>query len=398
VVTVAAEPAVGGETSAKGRLAGGISPLLFVGFAIASIGGPLALANFLPGTAGDEGIESAGLVVALAVAVFVAPLALWLAYSRRIVSPGGLTAFVAAAAGRPAALAHGWIWALAYFLYLPYTITFVVYDLLPPVFPGIVPYRWPLELVLPVAIVLLVLGPVRWALAAVLVVGLAQLGLLLALGGVQFAHVPVRFASAPSVDPTGRAVGGTALLFVCSSLPLYLGAEVRGGSRTVRRGLAFAVAVVGLCFFVVALGMSTVPRALLEFPVPAAAIAKYYVGRELEVAVALGIAVGTLALIVAEYLALGRLLHWLHDLPLRRVLLWIAVPFIAADALSLIDPEQFYDKLLKPSLGALFVAQLIVFGVFPLFRRGLRWVALVAIASGLAAWGLYTLVAGSAST
>ncbi len=31
---------------------------------------------------------------------------------------------------------HGWIWAFAYFLYLPYTVTFVVYDLLPPVFPG----------------------------------------------------------------------------------------------------------------------------------------------------------------------------------------------------------------------------------------------------------------------
>ena len=65
----------------------GFSPLLFVGFAIASIGGPLALANFLPGTAGDDGIESAGLVVLLALAVFIAPLAIWLAYSRRVVSP-----------------------------------------------------------------------------------------------------------------------------------------------------------------------------------------------------------------------------------------------------------------------------------------------------------------------
>jgi amino acid transporter len=394
---VRAEPAAGGAT-ADGRAAGGFSPLLFVGFAIASIGGPLALADFLPGTAGDHGITSAGLVVLLALAVFAAPLALWLLYSRRVVSPGGLTAFVEAAAGRPAAVVHGWIWAIAYFLYLPYTITFVVYDVLPPVFPGIVPYRWALELVLPVAIVLLVLAPIRWALAALLVIGLAQLVLLLVLGGVQIAHVHARVASNAGVDPTGRAVGGTALLFVCASLPLYLGAEVRGGSRTVRRGLALAVAVVGLCFFVVALGMSTVPGALLEFPVPAAAIAKYYSGRPLEVAVALGIAVGTLALIVAEYLALGRLLHWLHGPPLRRVLVWIALPFVAADALSLVDPQEFYDNLLKPSLGALFVSQLIVFVVFPLFRRSLRWLPLVAIASGLAVWGFYTLVSGSAST
>ena len=394
---MAAEPAAGGAIG-DDRGSGGFSSLLFVGFAVASIGGPLALANFLPGTAGDDAIGSAGLVVALAVAVFAAPLTLWLVYSRRVVSPGGLTAFVDAAAGRPAALVHGWIWAFAYFLYLPYTITFVVYDVLPPVFPGIVPYRWVLELFFPVAIVVLVLAPLRLALVSLLVVGLAQLVLLLVLGGVTLGHVPVRVAASPEADPTARAVAGTALLFICSSLPLYLGAEVRGRSTTVRRGLVFAVAVVGLCFFVAAIGMSTVPRVLLDFPVPAAAIAKYYSGRSLEVAVALGIAVGTLALIVAEYLALGRLLHWLHGPPVRRVLLWIAVPFIAADVISLINPEEFYDKLLKPSLGALFISQLIVFLVFPLFQQGLRWLPLVAIASGLAAWGFYILVSGTAST
>src|SRR5947207_5343249 len=177
---MAAERAAEGAI-ADDRASGGFSPLLFVGFAIASIGGPLALANFLPGTAGDEGIESAGLVVLLALAVFIAPLAIWLAYSRRVVSPGGLAAFVAAAAGRRVAVLHGWIWALAYFLYLPYTITFVVYDLLAPVFPGIAPYRWALELILPVAIVLLVLAPLLWSLGSLLVVGLAQLVLLLVL-------------------------------------------------------------------------------------------------------------------------------------------------------------------------------------------------------------------------
>jgi hypothetical protein len=391
VVDVSAEPANAGQGT-------GFSPLLFVGFAIASIGGPLALPNFLPGAAGDEGIASAGLVVLLALLVFAAPLALWLVYSRRVVSPGGLTAFVEAAVGRRAALVHGWIWTIAYFLYLPYTVTFVVYDILAPVFPGIHPYRWLLELLLPVAIVLLVLAPVRAALAALLLVGLAQLGLMLTLGSIEISHVPVRFAHKPSVDPIGRGVGGTALLFICASLPLYLGAEVRGGSRTVRRGVTAAVAVVGACFLIAALPLATVPSALREFPVPVAAMAKYYSGRELEVAVALGIAAGTLALIVAEYLALGRLLHWLHGLPLRRVLVWIAGPFVLADAISLVDPEAFYNKLLKPSLGALFVSQLLVFLVFPLFRRGVRWLPLVAVASGLAVWGFYTLVSGSAST
>jgi hypothetical protein len=394
---VSPDPA-GVSTAAGDRAAVGFTPLLFVGFAIASIGGPLALANLLPSTAGDDGIESAGLVVLLAVAVFAAPLVIWLVYSRRVVSPGGLTAFVEAAAGRRLAVVQGWIWAIAYFLYLPYTVTAVVYDLLPPVFPGIVPYRWVLELVLPVAIVVLVLAPLRLALVSLLVVGVAQLGLLIALGVVQYKHLPAHFAREPSGDPIGRAVGATALLFLCASLPLYLGAEVRGGSRTVRRGLAGAVAVVGLCFFIAALPMAAAADALLHTPVPAEAIAHYYGSRSLGVAVGLALAAGTLALIVAEYLALGRLIHWMYGPPLRRVFVWIAVPFVAADAISLVNPEQFYDKLIKPSLGALFISQLIVFAVFPLFKRGLRWLPLVAVASGLVIWGFYTLVAGSAST
>jgi hypothetical protein len=387
-----------GGRAAAGSGAEGFAPFLFVGLAIASIGGPLALANLLPSTAGDDGIESAGLVVLLALAVFAAPLTLWLIYSRRVVSPGGLTAFVEAAAGRRVAVVQGWIWAIAYFLYLPYTVTYVVYDLLAPVFPGIGPYRWVLELVLPIAIVVLVLAPVRLALLSLLVVGVAQLGLLIALGAVQYKHLPTHFATKPSGDPIGRAVAATALLFICASLPFYLGAEVRGGSRTVRRGVAVAVAVVGLCFFIAALPMSAAADALLHTPVPAEAIAHYYGSRSLAVAVGLGIAAGTLALIVAEYLALGRLIHWMYGPPLRRVLVWIAVPFVAADALSLINPQEFYDKLFKPSLGALFISQLIVFVVFPLFKRGLRWLPLVAVASGLMIWGFYTLVAGSAST
>jgi hypothetical protein len=56
------------------------------------------------------------------------------------------------------------------------------------------------------------------------------------------------------------------------------------------------------------------------------------------------------------------------------------------------------DDLLKPSLGALFVSQLLVFLVFPRFRRGVLSLAAAAVASGLATWGLYTLLAGGAST
>ena len=70
----------------------------------------------------------------------------------------------------------------------------------------------------------------------------------------------------------------------------------------------------------------------------------------------------------------------------------------AADAVSLLDPDRFYDDLLKPSLAALYVSQIIVFALFPRFRRGTGAIALAVVASGLAVWGLYELFWAGAST
>jgi hypothetical protein len=305
---------------------------------------------------------------------------------------------VEAAAGRRAALAHGWIWAFAYFLYLPYTVTFVVYDQLGPVFPGVHAYRPTLELLVPVAIVALMFLPLRVVVAALGVLAIAQLVALLVVAGVELSHVGVSFSRHPSVDTTGRATGGAALLFVCASLPLYLGAEVRGGSRTVRKGIAAAVALVGAALLVAAIPLAAVPERLRDAAVPGAAIAQAYSGRGLAVAVGLLTAGGTLALIVAEYVALARLLRRLHGIPVQTSYAWIAVPFLALDAISLIDPDRFYDDLIKPSLGALFFSQLIVFLVFPRFRRGAVAVFAAAVAAGLAGWGLYTLISSSAAT
>lgn len=372
-------------------------PLVFAGFAIACVGGPLALVTLLPGTIGDAG-SSAGLVVLLALAVFVAPLGIWVAWSRDVVSPGGLSAFVSRAAGRRVALVHGWIWSFAYFLYLPYTVTFVVYDLLPPVFPGIAPYRAALELLLPVALVGVALAPARAVLAALAGLAAVQIAVLVALGVVELSHTPAAFPGHAEAADVGRGTGGAALLFVCLSLPLYLGAEVRGAGRTVRRALPAALAVVGASLLLASLPLATVPEPLRDAAVPGAAIAQAYGGRGFGVAVGVLTALSTLALIVAEYLALSRLVHWLHGFPVRSVLMWTAVPFVVADAISLADPDRFYDDLLKPSLGALFVAQLAVFVLFPRVRPNVPALVAAAVASSLAVWGLYTLLAGTAST
>jgi amino acid transporter len=374
-----------------------LSAPLLTGFAIASIGGPIALLSFLPGAAGAAD-TSAGLVAALALAVFAAPLAIWVAFSGRIASAGGLSAFVEAAAGRRAGVLHGWVWALAYFLYLPYTITFVVYDLLPPVFPGVHAYRAALELIVPAAIVALVFLPVRALLAGLAVLGLAQLAVLFLLGGIELSHAGAQFASSPAAGPIARGTGSAALLFVCASLPLYFGAELAGGGRAMRRVLVVSVALVGGGLVVAAVPLGAVPDSLRDAAVPGAAIARAYSGRTLEVVVGLLTVAGTLALVVAEYLALARLLRWLHGPSLRTLYAWIALPFLALDAVSLVDPDRFYDDLIRPSLGALFVSQLVVFLVFPRWRRGGLALAAAAVAAALAGWGIYTLIAGSAST
>ena len=107
-----------------------------MGVAVASFGGPLALAGLnAPGLVG-EASDSAGLTMLAAVAVFTLPLCIWLRYAREVHSSGGLYSFVEAAAGRQVALAQAVVWIVSYVLYLIYTTVQIVYDVLPAVLPG----------------------------------------------------------------------------------------------------------------------------------------------------------------------------------------------------------------------------------------------------------------------
>jgi hypothetical protein len=147
-------------------------------------------------------------------------------------------------------------------------------------------------------------------------------------------------------------------------------------------------------FLITAVPLAGVPGSLRDADVPGAAIAQAYGGRAFGVTVGLLTVASTLALIFAEYLALARLLRFLHGHTARSLLGWIAVPFIAADAISLVNPNRFYYKLLTPSLAGLYVSQLLVFLVFRRYRLG----PLAAAASGLVVWGLYTLFGGGTAT
>jgi len=97
---------------------------------------------------------------------------------------------------------------------------------------------------------------------------------------------------------------------------------------------------------------------------------------------------------------------------------------VASAPISLINPDRFYDDLLKPSLGALWVSQAIVFAVYPRFAlsrsstrgpsgpsgsnspNGLRKrrvpsrasaYALAAIATALCVYGFWTAIFSSSS-
>jgi amino acid transporter len=371
------------------------APLL-LGFAVASIGGPVALVyQLLPDTIGSAAQPSIGLVALLALVLFAFPVAIWLRYSARIASAGGLYAFVEAAAGRTAARVHGAVWIVSYFLYLPATVTFVVYELLPELAPGTRPYRGALEVLLPLGFAVLVLAPLRVALALVGLLAVGQLALLLVLGGLEVANVgfPAGSLATHGNGAAVRAGVATAsLLFLCASLPLYLGAEVRGGGRALGRWIAGAAGLVGAYVLFAAVPLASVPAEVRNADLPAYAVASAYSGRALAFVAGTATILSILALVYAEYLALSRLLTAMAAVPLRLGVLAIGAAFLLGDALSLLDPEHAYDWALRPSLAALYLSQLIVFVVYPLFERTRRLTAAAPVALVAAVplvWGLY---------
>lgn len=98
---------------------------------------------------------------------------------------------------------------------------------------------------------------------------------------------------------------------------------------------------------------------------------------------------------LCEYLALTRLVTAITRLRRRPVTIGIGAVVVLAAPFSLINPEGFYSALVKPSLVALWVSQLIVFAVYPLFARRQRWRVLPAwtlavTASALTVYGLVT--------
>ncbi|HTR95660.1 MAG TPA: hypothetical protein VMI73_28330 [Trebonia sp.] len=230
----------------------------FAGVAVTSLGGPLALAALYAPSIAAGAASSAGLAMVAAAVVFGFPLVLWFGYAKRVSSAGGLYSFTEAAAGRRVALAQAGLWALSYLLYLVYTTAQIVYDTLPAVLPGEVRYQSLLEVVIPVVLAGVMIAGRRAALLVIGLIAAGQLALAATLAGVTVANVsqphstlaPSSFGASAPAGSLAIASGQTALLYICGSLPVFMGGELGGdlrrAFRITRRGLvgAYAATVV----------------------------------------------------------------------------------------------------------------------------------------------------------
>ncbi len=390
----------------QGGQNGGISPLVLCGFAVASSGGPLAIATLYA-------LSSAGLppgalprAMVLGIVIFAAPLWIWLSYSRRLATAGGLYAFARAAAGEPFAWWQGVVWSFSYLLYLPYTVTYIVYYLLPAFTHLSARADIVLQLGLPVLISVLVASGRRVWLGLLLISSVLQIGAVAVFGLLALLHPVAAYPTASA--PTGPALplaGGVqmASLFVCISLVLYLGDEAAGGAPALRRALfgAFA-AVAATSLFAAAVLAARATPAVAASSFPGVTLARLDGGVGAAAAVGLLTLLSVAGLIVSEYVALSRLWREMFGYDTRRSILAIGAWFVATDALGLIHPHRFYNVSIIPSLVALFVSQVMVFAVYPLFAKregALRVVPvlLTAVALAWALFGLYSALVTPAS-
>lgn len=365
-----------------------VSPPLFYGLTVASIGGPLALIALYGPQAVGSARPSAGLAALIASLFFVFPLAIWLRYSERIASAGGLTAFVEAAVGRRLALAQAGLWIVSYALYLIYTVPYIAYDLLPPAVPATGSLQPLPDVVLAVAIAGLMLAPLTVILGVVFVMALVQGLIALGVIIVSISHAglpPSSFIGHGNLPLLASGAAAASLIYVCASLPLFLGGEVRGGGRTIRPALTFAFVGVAVGFV-----LAAAPLARLGNP-PNSML------------VGLGVAVSVAGLEIAEFLALSRLLAYLLRRRVTVVMRILVALFVAASLVALLNPKAVYAELLKPSLIALWLSQAIVVGAYPWFVRRHRKLAVGDVGLALAAaalmiYGLYAAVTAPTPT
>jgi hypothetical protein len=242
------------------------------------------------------------------------------------------------------------------------------------------------------------------ALLAIGAIAVVQVVLTCVLDGVTLAHLPLpasSFSTGAGAGPLSKAAAQTSLLYICGSLPLFLGGELAAPVRTIRRGLIAAYAITAVLVTLAVAPLVSSPG-LLATEIPGVSVLDQFSSRAVADAIGIGVALSTIAVILCEYLALSRLAYAIRPWPMRRIAAVIGVVVLIAAPISLIDPDGFYNTLSKPSEVALWASQLIVFAVFPLFARKRGWRLTPALllgvgASALSIYGLVTALGAGSS-
>jgi hypothetical protein len=347
-------------------------------------------------------------MVASAVA-FGVPLWIWLSYAREVSGPGGLYSFTEAAAGRRVAQVQGILWIISYLLYLLYTSAQIVYYTLPAVLPGVHRYQGVLAIVIPVALAAVMIAGRAVTMLVIGLIAAGQLAIAAVLGGVTAANIVTPASTFGASAPAGSlaiASAQTTLLYICGSLPFFLGGELTSAppgrqspARTfpvISRGLLAAYLATVVVIIACVAPLAGDPS-FMQASIPGMAVAQRFAGHGLAVTVGIGVAVSVAGVIMVEYLAVSRLLTAMTPWPLRRILVGIGVAMVAFSPVILINPDRIYDDLITPSLVALWLSQLVVFAVYPRFavrhgRRAVPALALALAASALAVYGLWTAI------
>ena len=147
---------------------------------------------------------------------------------------------------------------------------------------------------------------------------------------------------------------------------MFLGGELARPARTIRRGLTAAWLVTAVLVIAAVAPLAAAP-AFTRAPIPGMAVAARFAGHGFAVAVGLGVAVSVAGVMLAEYFALSRLISTITSWRLRPVIIALGAALVLSAPVTLIDPDRIYSFLIKPSLVALWLSQLIVFAVYPRF-------------------------------
>ncbi len=373
---------------------------LVIGFAVSSLS-PLFLSTVaLPGSlyAGDG--SQPLLVLLLGTALFLPQLAIWCSFSKKMGSAGGLYGFTEAAVGKTVARVQALLWSISYLLYLPFTIAYVVYWLLPTMFnigPGTLAG---LEVILPLCIIVPMFLHRKLPFFILFFAALLQAAVIVVFSAAVAGH-PALFQQGQtgpaSLGPLATNLSGVSLLFVCGSLVLFLGGEVPNAKRVIPivllSSFAFSVAfILAGAHAMIAAGNAAQP----------ARIAQEAAGLPFSVLLSITLIISILGLVVAEFIALSRLFTYALGLSVGRSYAYISAFFLGACLVSLVNPLVFYNITIVISISALYASFVIVFLAYPFFARKFRMlsyykIALAAVAVAVFLYGLYSVLAYPAS-